>query len=93
MDRSPEAADRLEHIFIPSIGINVPFLFSKEDNMKKVATIMGSDSDLPVSGKLRDCSSADSGVPYEAHVFFGAPHTAEQAANSAPTRAVTASAQ
>lgn len=59
--------------------------------MKKVAIIMGSDSDLPVVRKAA-ATLNDFGVPYEAHVF-SAHRTPEQAKDSAPTRAVTASAQ
>ena len=46
--------------------------------MKKVAVIMGSDSDLPVVEKAIS-KLADFGVPYEVHVF-SAHRTPEQAA-------------
>lgn len=59
--------------------------------MKKVAIIMGSDSDLPVVRKAA-ATLNDFGVPYEAHVFRRTAHPNRQR-NSAPTRAVTASAQ
>ena len=36
--------------------------------MKKVAIIMGSDSDLPVVSKAAD-TLKDFGVPYEVHIF------------------------
>ena len=45
--------------------------------MKKVAIIMGSDSDLPVVRKAA-ATLNDFGVPYEAHVF-SAHRTPEQA--------------
>ena len=45
--------------------------------MKKVAIIMGSDSDLPVVRKAA-ATLNDFGVPYEAH-FFSAHRTPEQA--------------
>ncbi len=73
MDREAEAADRLG-IFILHRDKCALFYFRKEDNMKKVAIIMGSDSDLPVVRKAA-ATLNDFGVPYEAHVFFGAPHT------------------
>ena len=48
------------------------FLFSfhlfKEDLMKKVAVIMGSDSDWPVVKAA--CQQLDAfGIPYEAHIL------------------------
>ncbi len=46
--------------------------------MKKVAIIMGSDSDLPVAEKV-STALAELGVPYEAHVF-SAHRTPEEAA-------------
>ncbi len=46
--------------------------------MKKIAIIMGSDSDLPVVKKAADML-AEFGVPYEVHVF-SAHRTPEQAA-------------
>ena len=49
--------------------------------MKKVAIIMGSDSDLPVMAKAVGVLE-DYGVPYEAHVF-SAHRTPEQAAEFA----------
>ena len=45
--------------------------------MKKVAIIMGSDSDLPVVQKAADTLQSF-GVPYEMHVY-SAPRTPEQA--------------
>ena len=45
--------------------------------MKKVAVMMGSDSDLPIVQKALDTLSSF-GVPYEAHVF-SAHRTPEQA--------------
>lgn len=49
--------------------------------MKKVAIIMGSDSDLPVVSKAADILS-DYGVPFEVHVF-SAHRTPEQAGDFA----------
>ena len=49
--------------------------------MKKVAIIMGSDSDLPVVRKAAD-QLASFGVPYEMHVY-SAHRTPEQARDSA----------
>lgn len=49
--------------------------------MKKVAIIMGSDSDLPVVRKAMDCLEAF-GVPYEAHVY-SAHRTPDEAARFA----------
>lgn len=49
--------------------------------MKKVAIIMGSDSDLPVVSKAADVLS-DYGVPFEVHVF-SAHRTPEQAGDFA----------
>ena len=46
--------------------------------MKKVAIVMGSDSDLPVAQKAADTLKAF-GVPFEAHIF-SAHRTPEQAA-------------
>ena len=40
----------------------------REQLMKKVAVIMGSDSDLPVVEKAIN-TLAEYGVPYEVHVF------------------------
>ena len=47
--------------------------------MKKIAIIMGSDSDLPVVRKAADTLSAF-GVPFEIHVF-SAHRTPEEAAH------------
>ena len=47
--------------------------------MKKIAIIMGSDSDLPVVKKAADTLSSF-GVPYEIHVF-SAHRTPEETAN------------
>ena len=44
------------------------FLFGEETNMKKVAIVMGSDSDLAVAQKAVDVLKAF-GVPFEAHVY------------------------
>jgi 5-(carboxyamino)imidazole ribonucleotide mutase len=76
VDREAEAADRLG-IFILHRDKCALFYFRKEDNMKKVAIIMGSDSDLPVVRKAA-ATLNDFGVPYEAHVF-SAHRTPEQA--------------
>ena len=46
--------------------------------MKKIALIMGSDSDLPIAKKAADTLSAF-GVPFEVHVF-SAHRTPEEAA-------------
>ena len=46
--------------------------------MKKIALIMGSDSDLPIAKKAADTLSAF-GVPFEVH-FFSAHRTPEEAA-------------
>ena len=44
------------------------FVFIKEKSMKKVAIIMGSDSDMPIVKKTVD-TLREFGVPYEAHVY------------------------
>ena len=47
-----------------------PFLFdfNKENRMKKVAVVMGSDSDWPVVKAA--CQQLDAfGIPYEAHIL------------------------
>ena len=49
--------------------------------MKKIAIIMGSDSDLPVVGKAAD-TLKEFGVPFEMHVF-SAHRTPEAAAQFA----------
>ena len=52
--------------------------------MKKVAVIMGSDSDLPVvTGAIKQLKALD--IPYEAHVISAhrTPHEAEQFASKA----------
>ena len=54
-----------------------PFLLKWRIVMKKVAIIMGSDSDLPVVRKAADTLQAF-GVPYEMHVY-SAHRTPEQA--------------
>ena len=51
-----------------SIRLTCPFVFLMEEIMKKVAFIMGSDSDLPIVEK--GINMLDSlGVPYEVHVY------------------------
>lgn len=52
------------------IGIELPFIILNVggDNMKKVAVIMGSDSDLPVVEKGIEVLK-EYGVPYEVHVY------------------------
>ena len=57
--------------------------------MKKIAIIMGSDSDLPVVRKAADTLSAF-GVPFEIHVF-SAHRTPRRRHTSARQRAKTAS--
>ncbi len=74
-------ADRLGNPILYRIGL--PFLFSKRDFpikkrlrrkkgsrnlMKKIAIIMGSDSDLPVAEKAINVL-AEYEVPYEVHVY------------------------
>ena len=44
------------------------FVLFKEDFMKKVGIIMGSDSDLPILRKTMD-TLKDLGVPFETHIF------------------------
>jgi NCAIR mutase (PurE)-related protein len=75
--------------FFQSIGRNGNLLSTArfqravflEGNMKKVAVIMGSDSDLPIMKKAMQVL-ADYGVPFEAHVY-SAHRTPVQAAEFA----------
>ena len=53
--------------------------------MKKVAVIMGSDSDLPVVEKAIN-TLAEYGVPYEVHVFYAHPTPQEAIAFSSSAR-------
>ena len=46
----------------------MPFLIPEGDKMKKIAIIMGSDSDLPIVKKAADTLSSF-GVPFEIHIF------------------------
>ncbi len=59
--------------------------FGKDKMMKKVALIMGSDSDLPVVEKAADVLK-EYGVPYEAHIY-SAHRTPEQAKDFAQNAA------
>ncbi len=78
-------ADRLGSSIFCQEGSSARFLFklrqTKERNgpfnMKKIAVIMGSDSDLPVVEKAINTLS-EYGVPYEVHVF-SAHRTPEEA--------------
>ncbi len=61
-------ADRLG-VLILCNSISTPFLFYyKENLMKKVGIVMGSDSDLPVIEKAVDVLKSFE-VPYEVHVY------------------------
>ncbi len=60
-------------------------VFGKDKMMKKVALIMGSDSDLPVVKKAADVLK-EYGVPYEAHIY-SAHRTPEQAKDFAQNAA------
>ena len=57
------------------------YLKEEEIRMKKVAVVMGSDSDLPVMAKAVKVLE-EYGIPYEAHVY-SAHRTPEQAAEFA----------
>jgi 5-(carboxyamino)imidazole ribonucleotide mutase len=61
-----DKADRLGTL-LPD-GRSVPFYIFGGKHMKKIAIIMGSDSDLPVVRKAADTLQSF-GVPYEMHVY------------------------
>ena len=71
------------------MGTGLPFFYLhfylfKEDRMKKVAVIMGSDSDWPVvKGACQQLETF--GIPYEAHILSAhrTPAAAEQFASAA----------
>ena len=58
-------ADRLGTFNLLWLG--VPFLF-KEDTMKKVGIVMGSDSDLPIIKKATDLLQ-NLEIPFEVHIY------------------------
>ena len=59
-------ADRLGTLFLFRIG--APIFDFRRNTMKKIAILMGSDSDLPVVKKAAD-TLASFGVPFEMHVY------------------------
>ena len=76
-------ADRLGNpVLTKCVRIGLPFLYfiikKRRKSMKKVAVIMGSDSDLPVVEKAIN-TLKEFGVPYEAHVY-SAHRTPDEAA-------------
>ena len=76
-------ADRLGNpVLTKKVRIGLPFLYfiikKRRKSMKKVAVIMGSDSDLPVVEKAIN-TLKEFGVPYEAQVY-SAHRTPDEAA-------------
>jgi 5-(carboxyamino)imidazole ribonucleotide mutase len=71
--------------FTYALGEVHPYFFETRMHMKKIAIIMGSDSDLPVVKKAVDML-AEFGVPYEVHVFSAHRTPAEAAQFSRDAR-------
>ncbi len=59
-------ADRLGTLILKRISVS--FSFSRRTTMKKVAIIMGSDSDLPVVSKAAD-QLRELDIPFEMHIY------------------------